>query len=212
MIKRCTLLRRREDVPAAAFRDHWSTVHADIAAGFDGLSRYHQNHVTRICWQTGHPRFQVDGIVELWFASQADVDRAAYSETTKALIVDEPNFLSGLTALVVGEAEGPAPEDAGAKYMILARTDAPGRLTAAVAAYGAARVSDGAAPLLIACDALTPGFTRETLWAEPLPPTLLVSIRTRDPHVLAKTGALHDLFAAEAEASLAVAVDDLRIV
>lgn len=212
MIKRCTLLRRREDVPVPAFRDHWSTVHADIAAGFDGLGRYHQNHVTRVCWQLGQPRFQVDGIVELWFASQADVDRAAQSETTKALIVDEPNFLSGLTALVVGEAGIPAFEDAGAKYMVLARCADPDQLETAVAEHCAARASDGAAPLLISCDALAPGFTRETLWSEPLPPTLLISIWTRDPLALAETAPLRDVFVANAEAALAVAVDDLRIV
>ncbi|MDK3018398.1 EthD family reductase [Pseudodonghicola flavimaris] len=212
MIKRCTLLRRREDVPVPAFRDHWSSIHADIAAGFDGLDRYNQNHVTRVCWQFGPPRFQVDGIVELWFGSQADVDRAAQSDTTRALIVDEPNFLSGLTALVVGEADCPQAAAAeAAKYMVLARSTAPVRLEAALVAHCAALTAAGTA-ITLSIDPLTPGFTRETLWSEPQPPTLLISIRTADPRLVSETSALRGIINDHAEAALAVAVDELRIV
>lgn len=217
MIKRCTLLRRRADISAPAFSDHWASVHADIAAGFDGLARYNQNHVTRICWQRGQPRFQVDGIVELWFRSQADVDHAAHSATTRALIVDEPNFLSGLTALSVGEA-ALSEESRGdrTKYMILAKTDKPETLETALRSRLAALGGQAAETVNAAVDPLTPGFTRETLWSEPDPPNILASVWIRGGDGADLIGddvaPLRTVFETGAQAALAIEVSELRIV
>lgn len=216
MIKRCTLLRRREDVSKQAFGDHWSTVHADIAAGFDGLVRYNQNHVRRICWHYGQPRFQVDGIVELWFASQAAVDQAAQSDTTRALIIDEPNFLSGLTALGVGRADYTDVEHAEAKYMILALAPDPERFRTALNAWHRSLQPKDAATFVLSVETFVPGFTRETLWSEPQPPNLMVTLWTKKAAgsaLLTGSGAsLSALYQEEAQASLAVEVRELRIV
>ncbi|MCR8550608.1 EthD family reductase [Salipiger sp. P9] len=216
MFKRITLLRRRDDISETAFRNHWADVHADIATGFCGLERYTQNRVDRICWQTG-ASFQVDGVVELWFASQAAVAASTASETSRALIEDEPNFVSGLTALAVGAAESGEPQGAESKYMILARSSAPGRLEAGLRAM-VAELCPADRPLALRVERMTPGFTRRSLWSEPEPPNTLVTIWARNADA---TGALMSclrsplrlLFEADrAGAATALTIDALRIV
>lgn len=74
MLVRMGLLRRRPDLSPEAFRRHWREVHGHLAARLPGLVAYHQNHVVdRRQLGIDHPRgsWDIDGISELWFDSEA---------------------------------------------------------------------------------------------------------------------------------------------
>lgn len=104
MNQRITLLRRREGLPAAAFRQHWAGPHAQIARHLPGLVRYDQNHVLGASVSQRDAEWPIHGFVELWFRDAAAIAEAAWSETTRRLIDDEPAFLSALTGLIMAEA------------------------------------------------------------------------------------------------------------
>lgn len=208
MIKRFTLLKRRDGMSEADFRAHWAEPHAEIAKGFSGLCRYHQNRVDGVLWQTGTHRFDVQGIVELWFASEDDVRQNATSDTTRALIKDEPRFLSGLTALMAGSQPFCDPEDTDAqKVMILAVCDRPDALAKAVSGLVTSQASG------LAIEPLTLGFTRETLGSEPVPPTLAVTLWLPLGHdLMAPDGPLCAAFDRLTTGAMAYAIDALHIV
>lgn len=214
MIKRITLLRRKDGLSDQDFRKHWAEPHAEIAKGFQGLVRYNQNRVDEICWQTGDIAFDMHGIVELWFTSQDAVARNAASDTTRALIEDEPKFLSGLTALSVGESWINTPTDICAKYMIFAVSDDPGALVAAV---DAALPRNGEnAPAEYAVDPLSLSFTREALATEPVPPNVAITVWARKGTsktlVRDENAILRQVFAKHSRGATAYLVDELRIV
>lgn len=213
MIKRITLLRRKDDMSDADFRQHWAEPHAEIAKGFEGLARYNQNRVDEICWQTGDVTFDMHGIVELWFTSQGAVARNATSATTQSLIEDEPKFLSGLTALSVGESWISEPSETCAKYMIFAVCDDLDGLTNALAA--ALPQGGSNSPVEYVIDPLTLSFTRKALASEPVPPTVAVTVWTRKGASSLVTGedaVLRKLFAKHTRAATGYLVDALRIV
>jgi uncharacterized protein (TIGR02118 family) len=98
MPKRITYLEARADKSREAFRTHWSTTHADIARGLPGVTAYRQNHILETVLEPGAARvYRVDGIVELWFAHDDVVQAGFDSDVADKLIMDELNFLSGLT-------------------------------------------------------------------------------------------------------------------
>ncbi len=119
MPKRITYLEARGDRSREAFRDHWSTTHADIARDLPGVAAYRQNHVLESVHTPPGGAYRVDGIVELWFADDAVVQAGFASGVADRLIIDEQNFLSGLTGGPVTAAgpRGPWP----AKLWVLAR-------------------------------------------------------------------------------------------
>lgn len=212
MQKRMTLLRKRPDLSTDAFRQHWAVPHAEIAKGFTGLEQYLQNRITQTCWHTGTTSFAIDGIVELWFTSPQAVAENAVSDTTKALIVDEPRFLSGLTALTAGESQISNPDFAGQKYMILAQCDTPEHLIRQLKTVLAAQNG-----ISFDFDLLTLSFVREALSAEPVPPNMALSIWQDRPDdarglITGDQSVLRNLFADEANMACAYAIDALRIV
>lgn len=215
MIKRVTLLRRREDLTEQDFRTHWAEPHAKIAKGFEGLLRYNQNRIDEICWRTGSCQFEVGGIVELWFRSEGAVRNNATSETTRALIEDEPKFLSGLTALAAGESWISQSASPGAKYMILISTEAPERLRRSFEEIMRTG-GEGGAPSEFYFDSLSPSFTREALWSEPTPPNVAITVwcdnDTAAMIVEGPGSRLARLLTKEAEAAVAYRIDELRIV
>lgn len=216
MIKRITLLRRREDLGVTAFRDHWSVPHARIARGFEDMRRYNQNRVNSTVWSFGPERFQIDGLVELWFGSSEAMARNGASATTQALIEDEPRFLSGLTSLIVGETWVSGSTEPKFKYMLPVITRDVAALEAAFGALMAGLDAD-AAPDEVAFDPTTPGFTRDRLWCEPVPPNAVISIWARDAAnaaalVTGKDALLRRLLTEHAQSATAYEVDELRIV
>lgn len=216
MMKRLTLLRRRPDLTVADFRRHWAEPHAAIARGFTGLVKYNQNRVDEVCYQSGRTAFQVDGIVELWFTSQAAVDANRTSATTAALVEDEPRFLSGLTALSAGEAWATEGSDGARKFMALATAEDPRRLRRNLCSLLRAGL-DRDDLCNFAIEQLSPAFTREVLWSEPEPPNLVVTLWTNDEaaadrYILAEDAVLRTFLDRETAASVLYAVDELQIV
>ena len=114
MPKRITYLTKRESLSRAEFSEHWSGVHARIAINLPGVLAYRQNHVI--------PDFSsendVDGIVELWFTSEADASAGFGSEVADRLIVDEPRFLDGLAGAAV-DATDPLPAQPGKVWVLV---------------------------------------------------------------------------------------------
>lgn len=120
MPKRITYLEARVGKGPEAFRAHWSTTHADIARDLPGVTDYRQNHVLQsVLEPPAGGAYRVDGIVELWFADDDVVQAGFASEVASRLIVDEQNFLSGLTGgpVTAGAPYGPWPY----KLWVLAR-------------------------------------------------------------------------------------------
>ena len=119
MIKRMTLLQRRQAMSMADFDAHWAGPHAEIARGFPRLQRYNQNSVRR---RPDDDRHDLDGIVELWFADAESMAEALASPAAAKLPADEPNFLSGITILAV-RSEVLKPGEGPSKVMVVVDLD-----------------------------------------------------------------------------------------
>ena len=112
MPKRITYLEKRDGMPEADFRDYWSTRHADIARELPGVTAYRQNHVRHPASEPlSGKRYSIDGVVELWFTDEEAAAAGFASDVADRLILDEPNFLSGLSGgpVAAGGLYGPWP-------------------------------------------------------------------------------------------------------
>ena len=97
MMKRMTLLAKREGLSTSDFRSYWAGPHAALALGMDGISKYTHNRVDKVLWTTdGAPRFCIDGIVELYFRDE-DAMRDAQAST-----VGPASHTFGRTCLLEG--------------------------------------------------------------------------------------------------------------
>lgn len=180
MPKRITYLEARADKSREAFRAHWSTTHADIARGLPSVTAYRQNHVLETVLEPGSGGgYRVDGIVELWFGDDDVVQAGFYSDVADKLIVDELNFLSGLTGGPV-TAEAPhAPWPF--KLWVLARWTEPD--PDAVERWAKQLVSTYDGALDWSVDVLVPGaelLVREALRREEHIPKVAVSVGFTD--------------------------------
>ena len=97
MPKRITYLEKRDGLAREAFRAHWSNTHAEIARALPGVTDYRQNYLLESELGLGAGLYRVDGIVELWFTDDDVVQAGCDSAVADRLIVDEQEFLSGLT-------------------------------------------------------------------------------------------------------------------
>jgi len=153
MVKRITYLTRRADLTSAQFSAHWSTTHADIARDLPGVVAYRQNHIV---WYEDEARtrfFDTDGVVELWFEDAESAAAGFGSDVADRLIVDERNFLSGLTGSAV---VAPAPADGrlGKLWLLWAVSDRDhGGFDAAITKFAARTEADSVQINLLAEDA-----------------------------------------------------------
>lgn len=188
MPKRITYLEARPDKDREAFRTHWSTTHAEIARDLPGVTDYRQNHVllpagasaagSAVAEPAEGLAYRVDGIVELWFADGDVVGAGFASDVAARLIVDEPNFLSGLTGgpVTAGTPHAPWPF----KLWVLARWDdgtEPGREAVERWAEQLSATYDGV--LGWGVNVLVPGaelLVREALRREEPVPEVAVSV------------------------------------
>jgi uncharacterized protein (TIGR02118 family) len=102
MVKLITLVKRKPGISRDAFVRHWQQVHARIAVEdksfWNRVRKYVQNYVTSA--ESQLPAW--DGVVELWFDSQAELDAAfAGEETKKGLIADLDNFVDQTSMISV---------------------------------------------------------------------------------------------------------------
>ncbi len=106
LLKRMSLLRRRDDLSDADFRREWQ-VHAELVRGMPGVAGYRQNVVTareRVKGQPcGYDELPIDGIVELWFADAATLEAAFGSPQGQRTMAHAKTFLAEITAFAVEE-------------------------------------------------------------------------------------------------------------
>lgn len=103
MIKRITLIYRRDGMSEQEFREHWLKVHGPLAAATPGLRRYVQHHVIESRSRSNVLR--PDGIAELWFDSEQDERRFLDSELGRLQREDGRNFVGFSTTFLVQEHE-----------------------------------------------------------------------------------------------------------
>jgi uncharacterized protein (TIGR02118 family) len=102
MVKLITIVKRKPGITRDEFVRHWQHVHARIAiedkSFWNRVRKYVQNYVT----SADSPHAAWDGVVELWFDSQAELDAAfAGEETKKGLIADLDNFIDQTSMISV---------------------------------------------------------------------------------------------------------------
>ena len=118
-MKRMTLLAKKEGLSTSDFRNYWAGPHAHLALGMAGITKYVHNRVDKVLWTSdGEPAFNVDGVVELFFADAQAMRLAQASAVGQKFIpADEPIFLKGWTLCVV-ETDGVEPLEKSVKVLI----------------------------------------------------------------------------------------------
>lgn len=172
MLKRMTLLAKKDGMAISDFRAYWAGPHAKLALGMDGISKYTHNRVEKILWASGcAPAFNVDGIVELFFADAEAMRLAQVSTVGKKFIpADEPLFLKGWTLCIV-DVQGEEPDGEFVKVLIPFHGQAEVRSMlwaelARIAYTTGTRV---------ALNWTVSTAKREGLWVEPSPPSGFVT-------------------------------------
>ena len=116
MLKQVTIIKKRPDLSADAFEEHWRTRHAEVVCELPGLRRYVQNHMAAA-------GSRVDGIAEVWFddidAMRANVGHPAL----EAIRADERNFIDvdTMDSIIVEPATIIDGEATGAKLIVLVK-------------------------------------------------------------------------------------------
>lgn len=120
MIKRMTLLAKKEGMNTSDFRAHWAGPHAQLALCMEGITEYRHNRVDKTLWVHGGvaAAYSADGIVELCFAD-ADLMRSAQACPIgqKWIPDDELLFLKGWTLCVV-DSVGDEPDESFVKVLV----------------------------------------------------------------------------------------------
>ncbi|MGG4776174.1 EthD family reductase [Paenalcaligenes sp. Me52] len=106
LMKRMSILRRRDDMSEDAFRKEWR-MHAELVRKMPGVKGYRQNVVLRrekvkgqVC---AYEQLPIDGVVELWFEDTASVEQAFGSEQGQETMVHAQSFLQEITVFGVKE-------------------------------------------------------------------------------------------------------------
>lgn len=171
MLKRMTLLSKREDLDTDSFRTHWAAGHAQLALSLPGVCKYEQNRVDEeILTTPSTGAFSADGIVELYFTDEQTMKIAQASETgAKSIPDDELLFLKGWSLNIV-ETTGPNDHE-GSKVMVpITLRDDQVIENVIETLTAAARQS---AALETAVNIVSSSHARPRLWSEPVAPDLI---------------------------------------
>lgn len=105
LLKRMSLLRRREDVSADDFKREWREEHAHLLQRVAGMRGYRQNLVVGREAPKGHPvdreGLPIDGIVELWFDDADALNQAFASPKGQTLMAHAREFIAEITTFLV---------------------------------------------------------------------------------------------------------------
>ncbi|MGO4715786.1 EthD family reductase [Bradyrhizobium sp. 2TAF24] len=99
MIKRMSLLTRKDGIDDAEFDRRWLIQHAAIVRQVQGVAGYVQNRVR----QGTAGGSSIDGLAELWFADAATMDRVLASPDWQKVVADAREFVGTVTSLTVEE-------------------------------------------------------------------------------------------------------------
>jgi uncharacterized protein (TIGR02118 family) len=105
LIKRMSILTRRADLTSADFKREWWGSHAGMVAKFPNLAGYKQNLVVARGRTPGATptadENSIDGVVELWFRSVADLQTAFASPAAVVSQTHARDFISEITTFLV---------------------------------------------------------------------------------------------------------------
>jgi len=100
LIKRISLVRRKDGMSRDAFLAHWMGPHAEIVKQLPGLRGLRFGVVES--WNPADAAW--DGVGELWFDSVEAADEAFASEPVRSLLTDDrASFLGGMQTCFVEE-------------------------------------------------------------------------------------------------------------
>lgn len=102
MIKAIILLTRRDDMTRAEFANWWLGEHAPLAVQLPGVRRIVFNLVDDGGDDAGDTNAP-DGISELWFDSEADLEAAYASDLGRRVAADSMAHVSGRVRMLVSE-------------------------------------------------------------------------------------------------------------
>ena len=101
MVKRVSLLRRKDGMTHQQFIDHWRGPHLEIVRAMPGLRGY---RLLEVVDPTAEPLW--DGIGELWFDSQQSCEAAFASQPARSLLAaDRPLFVAEMQVLYTMDLE-----------------------------------------------------------------------------------------------------------
>src|SRR5271157_3045798 len=101
MIAAISLMRRRDDVTLARFRQHWLDVHGPLVCKFAGLRHYVQEHVIESPAMNAAARaMRIDGFPILWFDNDTDRLRSHGSPEMAACNVDSRSFIGAVSRVI----------------------------------------------------------------------------------------------------------------
>lgn len=105
LVKRMSILTRKPGLTPEAFRVEWWGFHAEAVKKFPNLMGYTQNLVVDRSAGLGAPSsyeaLPIDGIVELWFRSVADIEAAFRSPAADVSQTHALSFISEITTFLV---------------------------------------------------------------------------------------------------------------
>lgn len=105
MIKRISLLTRREGLSHDEFVRHWLEVHGPLALKVPGIRRYVQSHIEGESVRADIPATEVDidGIAELWYDSIEEMERSSATPEAQALYADGALIIGKIKTYVIDE-------------------------------------------------------------------------------------------------------------
>ena len=98
MIKRMTLVKRREGMTPEEFARHWTTTHAELAQRLPGIRACRINVIQE--WIDDEQPW--DGIGEVWFDSVEAMD-TAFEALADEFAADRPLFIGHASRVLVDE-------------------------------------------------------------------------------------------------------------
>ncbi len=108
MIKRMGIFQRREDLTQTQFSVYWAKKHSPLVMRMPQFTHYMQNHRVDLLpnFTAGHPAFHIDGIAEMYWQTEAQMQQDFNSQQAIELLrQDECEFMSRIFVCIVDEAE-----------------------------------------------------------------------------------------------------------
>lgn len=105
MIKMIALLKRSHALTHAEFVEHWLKVHGPLALAVPQIRRYVQSHIVTAASRPDIPDIavEVDGIAELWFDSEQELNAAQETPAMRRLLDDGATFIGEIKTFLVAE-------------------------------------------------------------------------------------------------------------
>ncbi|MCA0317819.1 MAG: EthD family reductase [Proteobacteria bacterium] len=103
MIKRITILTRKDGMSDEEFGRRWHGQHAEMVRNLPGVCGYTQNKVLPAAGTPADPVRRVDGFAEIWFESADAMASALASPQWTAIVADAHEFLGAMAGYSIDE-------------------------------------------------------------------------------------------------------------